>query len=66
MTIDNKFTFGEIVYLKTDVEQIPRIVTNLEINPGSIVYIVFAGTNHSRHYDFELSTDVDYSLKTSH
>lgn len=67
MTIDNKYTFGDIVYLTTDTEQIPRVITNLEISPNNtIVYVMYAGSSCSRHYDFELSSDIDYSLKTSH
>jgi hypothetical protein len=31
MLIDNKFNIGDIVYLATDAEQLPRIVTAITI-----------------------------------
>lgn len=56
MVIDNKFEIGQIVYVITDTDQLPRIVTSFEVTPGSIlVYRVYCGTVNSSHYDFELS-----------
>lgn len=63
MLIDNKYEFGQIVYLKTDPDQHPRMVFCFEVSKGDILYKVCQGTNVSTHYDFELSEEKDV-LKT--
>lgn len=66
MVIDNKFELGQIVYVVTDTEQLPRQVTEIQVKPGgTIVYELSCSVNTSVHYDFELSTEVDLSLKTN-
>ncbi len=56
MIIDNKYELGEIVYLKTDVDQVPRIVTAVVACPDdSILYELACGTTCSKHYDFEIT-----------
>jgi hypothetical protein len=57
MLIDNIFEIGDMVYLKTDLEQQPRIVFALEVRKGDIMYRLVCGTEVSDHYDFELSID---------
>lgn len=65
MVIENKFTHGDIVYLKTDKDQSPRIVFALKVYKGEILYEVSCGTHNSSHYDFELSTEVNVLLTTT-
>ncbi len=65
MIIDNKYNFGQIVYLITDIDQQPRIVTEMKIGPeGCVIYELTCGTVTSYHYDFEMSLTVDVELKT--
>ena len=52
-----EFKIGETVYLKTDIEQLPRIVYSYTIYPSHIVYNVTQGMNTSGHFDFEISTE---------
>lgn len=59
MVIDNKFEIGQTVYLKTDLEQKPRIVTRLEIRPSDIIYVLNSGLEESYHYDFEINVEKD-------
>lgn len=59
MVIDNKFRIGEIVYLKTDNDQLPRIVTRILVSVGEIMYEVSGGTSHTDCWEFELSTEKD-------
>lgn len=59
MVIDNEFEIGEIVYLKTCKEQLPRIVFCIKVYKGEIVYDVASGTTTSGHYPFELSREVN-------
>lgn len=65
MRIRTKYDFGQIVYLTTDSEQLPRLVVGIDLTPGQIIYAVQNGTVCSKHYDFELSTTKDVVMKTT-
>lgn len=56
MIIDNQYNIGDIVYLKTDEEQLPRQVYCIEVyNNGEPLYKLVQGIQTSSHYEFELS-----------
>ena len=57
MVIDNKFNISEIVYLRTDVDQSPRVVCSISVYPTELVYNLSCGTVQSGHYGFEISTE---------
>ena len=59
MLIDLEFEIGSFVYLKTDQEQQKRIVTSVLVTDKDIVYILNQGVEESRHYDYEISKEVD-------
>lgn len=59
MLVDNKFEIGQTVYLKTDSEQYPRIVTRLSVTANGITYSISSGVIESWHYDFEISEEKD-------
>ncbi len=64
MVIDNKHNFGDEVYLKTDNEQLLRIVTAINSHPyGQIIYVLVCGSTVSDHYDFEISKEVNELIK---
>lgn len=64
MIIDNKYDFGDEVYLKTDADQLLRIVTAIHAHPsGQIIYQLSCGTMSSEHYDFEISREVNELIK---
>lgn len=64
MVIDNKFNFGDIVYLKTDDEQQERIVTGMMLRyTGVVIYELSCGATSSNHYDFEISEEINNSIK---
>jgi hypothetical protein len=66
IVIDNKYELGEIVYLITDEDQRKRVVISIFVTPENcIMYEVQNGINFSRHYDFELSREMDQVLKTN-
>jgi hypothetical protein len=65
MVIENQFTHGDVVYLKTDKDQSARIVYALKVYKGEILYEVVCGTQSSAHYDFELSSEVNVLLTTT-
>ena len=57
ITIDNKYKFGQVVYLHTDEDQKKRIVSGLVIRGQNIVYKLSCGIEESDHYDFEIATE---------
>jgi hypothetical protein len=58
MILENKYDFEQIVYLKTDPEQLPRIVTRMTINKGGLIsYALNSGPMESYHYEFEISQE---------
>ena len=62
MVINNKYDFGDIVYLKTDPEQNKRVVVGINVTPnGDILYRISQGTINSDHYDFEISEEKDFA-----
>ena len=68
MVIDFKVRLGETVFLKTDDEQLPRIVTQISILGGSmsdyiITYELSQGQESSEHYSSEILTSKDINLK---
>jgi len=63
MIIDNKFNITDKVYLKTDPDQLERIVTRLMVSPSNVSYELTSGTNTSWHYDFEITEDVNVLIK---
>jgi len=65
MLIDNKFEFGEIVYLKTDKEQNPRIVYMMKVLQNEILYELACGTTVSTHYEFEISKEINVLMQTT-
>ncbi len=70
MRIENEFQLGQVVYLKIDKEQLPRMVTQLTININlSIYYTTYCVINgqvtESSHYGHELTTNenIQFRLK---
>jgi len=64
MVIDNKFNIGDLVYLKTDINQSERIVRAFYVMETGIEYGLGCGADESWHFDFEITEQVDV-LKTS-
>lgn len=61
MEINNTFELGEYLYLKTDVDQLQRLVVGIVICiDGGLLYDVSCGTNTTKHYPHELTRDKKY------
>ena len=60
MMIENKYDFKQIVYLVTDDEQLPRMVTCIKIFPNDILYGLSCGTIETSHYEFEISLEKSF------
>lgn len=58
ISVHNKFSLQQIVFLKTDDEQKERMVYSIEICPNNqLLYRLMCGTHSSSHYDFEISEE---------
>lgn len=60
-----EFEIGETVYLKTDTEQHPRIITGINITENGVIFRIMFVTTESWHYGFEMSKDRDIIKATS-
>lgn len=63
--INNRYELGDVVYLKTDKDQLPRIVYCFKVFPNEILYECACGTTTSSHYEFELSKEQNVILSTT-
>lgn len=65
MKIEIKYPIETIVYLKTDTEQLPRMVVGYTIRKNEIIYILAQGVSESHHYDIEIDGSEDILFKIS-
>lgn len=65
MVIDNKFNFEQTVFLRTDPEQRPRLVTGICARKNFIEYQLACGNLFSWHQEFEISEAVDVITSTT-
>lgn len=63
--LSNVHEIGDVVYLKTDSEQLPRIVYCFKVYKNDMLYEIVCGTITSAHYEFELSTEKNVLITTS-
>lgn len=56
ITLILEHEFGDIVYLKSDDQKLPRVVVGLEIDPSlTIRYLIQTGSwTSTAHYAFEI------------
>ena len=57
MDIANDYEIGEIVYLKHDVDQKPRMITEIRIRKDGIAYELTSGSDYSVHQGFEMQKE---------
>lgn len=66
INIKNQYDFGDIVYLRTDPDQLPRVIVAIEVyKDGEIQYMVKQRSTTSYHYPYELSDEKDVLLTTT-
>jgi hypothetical protein len=58
-----RFKIGEIVFLKSDCEQLPRIVTGILMRPYGFVYYLSNNTTETSHYEIEISKEENELIK---
>jgi hypothetical protein len=64
MRIDNAHDIGEVVYLRTDPDQYPRLVTGLEVRPDGVLYLLSHAGAETKHYPLEITTERDVLMAT--
>ena len=57
MSREVDFDIGDIVYLKTDVDNLPYLVIGIMIRQHGVVYQLSQGAYVSNHYGFEISKE---------
>ena len=62
VTIDLEFEPGQIVYLKTDEDQQPRLVVGFYWVYGQLRYELMCGVTRSPHYADEITVDKNFVL----
>jgi hypothetical protein len=65
MLIENQFDIGQEVYLKTDKDQLVRLVTSIQIRTGSLLYELSCGSSSSWHYEFEITVQANVLLTST-
>ena len=63
MEFKSKFNFGDIVFLKTDRDQLERIITGVRIDASGHYFKLTCGTDETSHYEIEFTKEKDI-LKT--
>jgi hypothetical protein len=57
MVVDNKFEIGQTVYLRTDKDQLPRMLVQLNVGKTNIMYLLACGMDTSIHVAMEITGD---------
>lgn len=62
-----KFSIGQSVWIKTDFEQIERMVVAIRLIGIEMIplYLIAFGENASEHYEFELTEERDIVKATT-
>ena len=65
--VDFKFKLGELVYLRTDLEQLKRMITEVSIlgtsmNDSIVMYELSQSDQSSKHYSSEISRNKDTNI----
>ena len=66
LCIEVSFRFGDIVYLKTDQDQKPRMVISYLVDKSNeVLYKLQQGTYSDYHYEMEITSEKDIILTTT-
>lgn len=57
MNIQTKYKIGDVVFLITDIGQLPRLITGVLIRPSGISFYLSAGDVETHHYQIEFVRD---------
>lgn len=58
MVVEMPYSFGDLLYLKTDIEGHARMLTAIQVTiNGTIIYKLSFGATETWHYEQEISTE---------
>jgi len=57
MHFESRFSFGDILYLKTDKDQLSRQLIRIQFSKGSSIYELSCGNSSSWYYEFEITVE---------
>ena len=63
LTIETKFKIGDFVYIKTDRDQVKRMVTAIMISSNGLTYQVSEGVDYSYMFAIELTKNKQYIVE---
>lgn len=63
--MDVQFVWGDTVFLKTDPDQLPRMIVGVVVKKSHVMYEVVKGETTSYHYDYEMAREKDVIQSTS-
>lgn len=66
LTVDLKFSEGDIVYLATDPDQQPRMVVAILIEGGRITYRLSMGQVTSWHGEMEIAAEKNVLINSAY
>ena len=55
MNIQTKYKIGDIVFLITDIGQLPRMITGMLIRPSGVSFYLSNSITESHHYQTEFT-----------
>lgn len=64
--IELAFEIGDEIYLKTDSDQLKRILTSIWLKQSGVVYELCQGSTSSWHYDFEMTKEPNMVTKVTY
>lgn len=62
MELKTKFCLGQLVTLRTDIDQYARLITGIMITPNGLEYRLASGTNSTWHYESEIIGENEYPV----
>lgn len=62
--VEIEFEIGDIVYLKTDRDQLQRMVVGISLRQSGLSYALACGTAEAYHFDIEISKEANILIKS--
>lgn len=63
MMLESKYDRGDMVFIKTDPDQVQRMITAIMWAGTGIQYQIKAGVNDSWHFEYEITQNANFSIK---
>lgn len=60
-----EYKIGDVIYLATDPDQLPRVVKGVLLNQSGVQYELGSGELNSWHWNFEITKKQNVLLKTN-